>query len=112
MKEDLLRELKTSTVEGVFNNGHKNVGPQLNGVLKDLLSNWERNNLDNSTLDKHYLNSANSVFGNDFSKTVIKKKIDSEFRFFEKDYWTDRFTGFLKIYFSGHGEIGHIPCDA
>lgn len=80
MKETL-RQLEIDQVKVLSS---KNCGEQLNGVLKDILSNWESVNLLNSTdVRMHYINSANTVFGNDVTKLSIKKKIEKEFKFFD-----------------------------
>ena len=97
-------------LDNQIGSNNRNAGPQLNGVLKDLLTNQENVNFLNSLESQRiHLNSSNSTFCNSLSKKDIKDKIQREIKFYDSNYYKTRKFSQIKLFISGHGNKGEIP---
>ena len=79
---------KFNQEENEDNSTKADMGTQLDGVLRDILSWWENVKYQNSiNLDQQWINSSNSCFSNMLSKRQFKDSITKEFNFFDVTYF-------------------------
>ena len=68
--------------------GDKNSGPQLTGVLMDILTWWQKTIADDAS-EKNicFINSQGTTFSNDLQPRGITNRITQEFKFFDANYF-------------------------
>lgn len=87
----------------------------LDGVLKDVITVWEKTNRMNITSFNrnsfYYLNSPQTTFSNWIDKEEINIKIYREFEFFvaNLEYFSSRDLAIIHLTFTGHGAKDYIP---